>query len=164
MPAPIRPPTLAQRYAELAALALPGASLRFIRGAELRFRFHLVPSEFGRSYECELRMRRDATAPEVHVLEPDLDALAQGRRPPHVYASRPNDVALCLWLPKPREWVSRMSLKDTYIPWTAQWLAYFEFWLESGVWDGGGVHPADISADPAVKNAHKSKGMCDVSL
>lgn len=141
MPAPTRPPTLAQRHAELAALRLDGAKLRFVGNAELRFTFTIAPSEFGRFYECELRVPRNASSPEMRVLQPDLVALAEGRPLPHVYSSEPNAVKLCLWRPKQREWMSQMTLKDTYIPWTAEWLAYFELWLATGTWEGGGEHP-----------------------
>ena len=34
-----------------------------------------------------------------------------------------------------------MRLFDTLIPWTAEWLWYFEDWLATGVWSGGGEHP-----------------------
>jgi hypothetical protein len=28
------------------------------------------------------------------------------------------------------------------VPWTALWLFYFEEWLTSDDWKGGGIHPA----------------------
>lgn len=33
-----------------------------------------------------------------------------------------------------------MNFGDTYIPWAAEWLGYFEDWLFSNVWLGGGAH------------------------
>lgn len=34
-----------------------------------------------------------------------------------------------------------MRLDQTIVPWTALWLYYFEQWLVSGDWHGGGQHP-----------------------
>jgi len=34
-----------------------------------------------------------------------------------------------------------MRLDQTVVPWTALWLLYFEEWLFSGEWAGGGLHP-----------------------
>ncbi len=45
------------------------------------------------------------------------------------------------WMPKKREWRPQMQLSDTYIAWTAEWLWYFEDWLATGIWAGGGEHP-----------------------
>ncbi len=36
-----------------------------------------------------------------------------------------------------------MRLDQTIVPWTALWLFYFEEWLESNEWKGGGEHPGD---------------------
>jgi len=33
-----------------------------------------------------------------------------------------------------------MMLIETVIPWSFLWLFYFEEWLVSDVWSGGGVH------------------------
>lgn len=40
-----------------------------------------------------------------------------------------------------------MKLSDTYIAWTAEWLGYFEDWLATGEWAGGGRHPGDHHLD-----------------
>jgi hypothetical protein len=34
-----------------------------------------------------------------------------------------------------------MKLNETYLPWTSEWLDYFEEWLVTDVWAGGGAHP-----------------------
>lgn len=39
-----------------------------------------------------------------------------------------------------------MRLDHTVVPWTLLWLFYFEEWLESNDWKGGGVHPKDTEA------------------
>jgi hypothetical protein len=77
--------------------------------------------------------------PRVVVREPDLVALADGRRLPHVYEQQPPH--LCLYLPGTGEWDNSMRISETIVPWAILWLFYFEEWLESDDWKGGGIHP-----------------------
>ena len=143
-----RRPTLAQRAFELNSLHWPGATLRTSSGRELRFRFQISPGAFGRVYDCVLILRADGRAPDALVLKPDLIALAGGRRPPHLYAHVGLGVKLCLWWPKQREWLPHMKMVDSYLAWTAEWLWYFEDWLATGEWSGGGEHPIPPTAPP----------------
>jgi hypothetical protein len=34
-----------------------------------------------------------------------------------------------------------MRLDQTIVPWAALWLFFFEEWLATDEWKGGGVHP-----------------------
>ena len=34
-----------------------------------------------------------------------------------------------------------MSIADTIVPWTAEWLVHYEIWLVTGEWYGGGDWP-----------------------
>lgn len=133
-------PNLAQRLGELDALALPGARLE-LRGTELRYTFQVSPGEFGRLYRCMLKMRQDSRHPELIVLEPDLKLLAAGRTIPHIYPHKGRGTKLCLWWPKAGDWAPQMKLAESFIPWTAEWLYFFEDWLACGEWRGGGEHP-----------------------
>jgi len=36
-----------------------------------------------------------------------------------------------------------MSLADTILPWASLWFFYYEIWLATGEWVGGGEHPGD---------------------
>lgn len=134
-------PTLAQRAVELRALPLDGARVTLHAGCLLRYRFSISPSNFGRIYECELRVTPDARAPEILVLRSDLTILANKASLPHIYPNKGPGTKLCLWWPKKREWLPQMKLTETYIPWASEWLWYFEDWLTTGVWAGGGRHP-----------------------
>lgn len=136
-----RTPPLAQRAAELRAFGWLGASISLRRGRELVYRFQVSPSAFGRNYNCVLRMKPDSRTPTMIVLQPDLFALANGRRPPHVYPHAAPGTKLCLWWPKRREWLPQMKITETYLPWTAEWLWYFEDWLTTDNWAGSGEHP-----------------------
>jgi hypothetical protein len=134
-------PSLAQRALELRGMKLPGSTIRMVGGRELQFRFSLTPGRFGRDYGCLLRMRPDSRAPDMFVMTPHLSPLAGPDPIPHIYRHDGAGVLLCLWWPKRREWVPRLKLTETFIPWTEEWLWYFEDWLTTRVWAGGGEHP-----------------------
>lgn len=138
-------PTVAQRALELKGLGLPDAVFGY-SGRVLHFKAGISPGSFGRLYQCLLKVKPDGQQPEVIVLEPDLGTLAGGKKIPHTYAYDGNGTRLCLWWPRGRDWMPSMKLTDTFVPWTAEWLHFFELWLLSGEWSGGGQHP-----DPTPK-------------
>jgi hypothetical protein len=135
-----RTPNLAQRHAELKSLKWPGSTLELVRGRALRFYFKIAPTPLSRVYRCSLNIYT-TKSPELFVLAPDLRAIAEGRVLPHTYPHEGAGTKLCLWLPKAQEWSSKMRLDETYLPWAAEWLDYFEEWLLTDVWSGGGAHP-----------------------
>lgn len=100
-----------------------------------------------RLYQVQIDYER-GSSPAVTVLDPDLSTLAGGRRIPHVYSETP--MRLCLYLPKARQWHRGLRLDETVVPWTYLWLDYFEEWLWSNEWKGGGIHPGDHEAEAAL--------------
>lgn len=136
-----RPPDLAVRLLDLASLGIPGATHEFRSGRGLTYRMELSPSSASRLYECELHVPPGLVLPEMFVRDPDLNILAGGKKLPHVYPYKGKGIHLCLWQPRYREWTWSMKLSETYVPWTIQWLFYFEDWLSTGEWAGGGEHP-----------------------
>jgi hypothetical protein len=72
--------------------------------------------------------------PKVSVLDPALEAPG-GRRVPHVFSP----LELCLHFPE--EWHDSMLISDTIIPWASEWLYFYELWLATGDWHGGGHEP-----------------------
>ncbi|EGT3625446.1 hypothetical protein FAP94_03440 [Morganella morganii] len=106
----------------------------------------LQPLPFSREYRVVIRYTL-SHPPVCVVRDPDLTALAQGRKIPHIYQNQTGirGTQLCLYLPmikqknKVSEWQPTMFLANTILPWASMWLVYFEFWLSSGEWDGGGV-------------------------
>ena len=133
-------PSLARRHAELQALAWSGSKLKLVGGRELRFEFSVAPTPLSRVYRCLLKLTV-ARHPELLVLDPDPQVLAGTRPVPHIYPHEGLGTKLCLWLPKAHEWSAHMKLSETYLPWAAQWLDYFEEWLATDEWTGGGEHP-----------------------
>ncbi|MFS8102099.1 hypothetical protein LFM09_33735 [Lentzea alba] len=109
---------------------LPAANI-VLRADSLTATFELQPTSASRRYRVRLNYRH-GTAPDVAVLHPAL-ALRDGATSlPHTY---PGD-RLCLHLPG--QWRPTMLLADTIVPWTSEWLLYYEIWLVTGTWHGGG--------------------------
>lgn len=116
--------------------AFPG-DLRVARGA-LTWRGLIRPTPLSREYGIRLDYRVGDT-PDVTVETPDLRGLADGRRLPHVYKQEPP--RLCLCLPGTGEWRPQLRLDETMLSWSHLWFFYYEEWLESDDWKGGGEHP-----------------------
>lgn len=106
----------------------------------------LQPTSLSREYMIVVKYTL-STSPVCVVKSPDLLTLAKGKKIPHTYLNQTGikGTHLCLYLPRIRqknkvsEWQPTMYIADTIIPWTSIWLFYFECWLSTGKWDGGGV-------------------------
>lgn len=81
-----------------------------------------------------------ANTVHVEVVKPELS-----RRPgkpevpiPHTWRNpvTPTRPRLCLCTPG--EWTPAMSIADTIMPWTIEWLAAYEGWRATGIWYAGG--------------------------
>lgn len=147
-PSSARPLTLAQQFLALQAAALTRSGTGRLDRERLEWEFSLRPSPLGREYRLRLIYHRDQP-PSVVVVDPHLVQLANGRRLPHVYQQSPP--RLCLFLPGNREWLPTMTLTTTFVPWAMQWLYFFEDWLATDDWQGGGVHPEEANDKPIPK-------------
>lgn len=115
--------------------------------AGLTWEYKERPTPLSRAYTVRIEYKRQGI-PQVFIKDPEITALAGGRDIPHVYK---HPLRLCLYLPRSGEWDGRMRIDLTFVPWAAVWLYYFEEWLASGEWKGGGVHPnAGGDATPSV--------------
>ncbi|MFA1820072.1 hypothetical protein ACDX78_07760 [Virgibacillus oceani] len=65
--------------------------------------------------------------PKVFILDPHIIPFA-----PHRYP----DLSLCLYHPMDNSFGGESLISDTIIPWTSEWLFFYEAWLEEGVWWG----------------------------
>lgn len=86
----------------------------------------LQPQEWGHEYVVKIRFGRSGR-PVVHVL--DLDLVP---RPPHIFP----DGSLCLFKSSESRWSRRLAVADTIVPWTAEWLLFYELWRDTGKWWG----------------------------
>jgi hypothetical protein len=107
-----------------------------LNAAGLRWEYYTRPTVISREFLVGIDFKRGGI-PGVFVKEPDLVVVAEGRDLPHVYRDPLN---LCLYLPNANEWIGSMRIDQTFVPWAATWLFYFEEWLASNEWKGGGEH------------------------
>jgi len=95
-------------------------------GGRATWRGPLQPRPGGAIYRIRI-MAHGAMRPKVIVCSLPLDP-----RPPHLY---PDDT-LCLYDPRNRGWHVGRPIAGTIVPWTAEWLLFFEIWQETGTWWG----------------------------
>ena len=127
-----RPLTPAQQ-AYFLTLTFPQFHIRGLRSV-LHAVGVLQPTPYSDRYTIQLEYR-DRRRPKVSVLQPKL-RLAPGKtRLPHVF--RADD--LCLHLPG--EWRPEMRISEYIVPWISLWLFFYETWLITGEWLGGGHEP-----------------------
>jgi hypothetical protein len=151
-----RPLTLAQQFLNLRSNPVC-AGAGTLQPGRLIWRYSTAPTPISRDYDIRIDCRQGAT-PQVFVDAPDLGALADGRRLPHVYEQKPP--RLCLYLPRTPEWANWMRIDLTFVPWASLWLFYFEDWLASGDWRGGGVHPYPASPGSGAKCSQPEEIAC----
>lgn len=106
----------------------------------------------------------------VVVLDPPVgpDPRGTGERVPHIYAlgHPPAYPRLCLYDPATDEWTPEKPIATTIIPWALDWLYYYEEWVLTGEWKGGGRHPelrSEPCPTPAVSNP-ESRARAERSL
>ncbi len=99
----------------------------------------ITPTPLSCTYKIKLAYEFKKT-PKIYVVEPKL-VLPKGRKRPHLYS----DSRLCLYYPG--QWQPWMCLAKTVIPWASEWFVYYEIWLATGEWQGGGIHPVSNKKD-----------------
>ncbi|WP_052433554.1 hypothetical protein [Sulfurospirillum arsenophilum] len=105
------------------------------------FEFSIKPTPISEEYRI-LFIEFIGYNPYIYLLYPMFPKTGSKRYPvPHIYNHKTQ--RLCLTFPDYNEWQSSKTLPDTYIPWTILWLYYYEEWLYSGEWKGGGLEPND---------------------
>ena len=117
--------------------------------------FDVKPSDFSRIYKVLFIWDFNKIAPRVYILNSEVQKVAKERNIPHLYSQE--EVQLCLYYPSYNEFSHSMSLCETFIPWTYWWIAYYEEWLFSGEWKGGGIHPEIEKKDKRVSPLKKIK-------
>lgn len=107
-------------------------------------RKHLVRVRYRVPHVLENISLRDAQ-PRVQVIDPLLEPHPDYEEGPipHVYVSDkyPNMPYLCLFSPALREWGADDFIADTTMFWADEWLYFYEGWLVTKKWRGGGRHP-----------------------
>jgi hypothetical protein len=88
----------------------------------------LRPTDLSPSYKIKLAYCY-GDDPKVWVVDPEVPYESAI----HMYAS---DNSLCLYDWRERPWKETHHLHDTIIPWTAEWLLYYEIYKMTGKWIG----------------------------
>ena len=80
-------------------------------------------------------------SPKVWVIGDELERLDDVNFPHKFDVDAKNKmVRICLY--RYSEFNSSKLIANTIIPWTVEWLYFYELWLATGEWLGGGEHPA----------------------
>ena len=103
----------------------------------------VTPTPISENYTLKLKYSYSKGV-NVYVVEPKELKLAEGKeRLPHVYSQK--EQRLCLYYPsdenRDRRWCPDMYFAKTVVPWAVEWLEFYEYWLGTGIWLGGGIHP-----------------------
>jgi len=112
---------------------------------QFQFNFHaqrwqgtLQPTGLSPAYMVAIRYRGSKT-PKVFVIAPEIHA-----RAPHRYS----DNTLCLHYPPDHDWRADSIVALTIVPWIAEWLFFYECWLDTGKWAGEAVsHSGEKKTD-----------------
>lgn len=96
----------------------------------------LKPTEESQSYKLRISACVGSTIVNIYPVEPLIQQTVNGRKVPHMYY----DGSLCLFYSDYNEWKYSDSWADTLVPWACLWLYYYEIWLITDEWLGGGIH------------------------
>jgi len=87
----------------------------------------ITPAEGCATYTVQIEYRSGGI-PEVRILDPKVS----WDKDIHMYRNG----ALCLYYPPETPWKHTSNLHETIIPWTAEWLVFYELYLLKGAWLG----------------------------
>lgn len=99
----------------------------------------IKPSALSKEYTVVL-FYHPGESPKVWVIGDELEQLDNPNFPHKFKIDRENRmVRICLY--RYSEFNSSKLLSNTIIPWTVEWLYFYELWLATSEWFGGGEHP-----------------------
>lgn len=105
--------------------------------SELIWTSYLRPTPLSSMYKVRM-IYEFRKSPNVFVLDPKPLRRPLGESVlKHVYDTPKQH--LCLYYKRAKEWNPSQSLVDV-VPWIAEWLFYYELWVLTGKWLGGGIH------------------------
>jgi hypothetical protein len=116
----------------------PGFHIRIERGI-LVSEGHVQPTALTQRYG--VRIEYDGRRwPRAYVLDPALRRRSPAQRIAHSYS----DTEPCLFTPAHRDWDRSMYVGHTIVPWLMEWIVFYETWLLTGEWLGGGTLPPEF--------------------
>lgn len=87
----------------------------------------ITPDPSCATYEVQIEYSPLAE-PTIRILSPELE------KSPKIHRYR--DGSLCLYFPPDDSWKTNDLIYKKLIPWTAEWLLYYEIFLLTGEWQG----------------------------
>lgn len=103
----------------------------------LTWSFQVQPLPLSDSYTIKIVYSQSDAWPKTYITNPKPLKLAEGAtKLPHCYDTKKQK--LCLFYPKYNEWNDSMPIATTIVHWAIMWLVYYESWVISGKWIGGG--------------------------
>ena len=122
----------------------PSASCE-IRNGTLFWMGKVRPTPLSREYTVAL-IYNGPQKPKVWVIGEELQRIDDPDFP-HKYEIDPENKMVRLCLYRYQEFSEEKFLAKTIIPWTVEWLYFYEIWLATGKWCGGGEHPASTDSE-----------------
>lgn len=96
----------------------------------------ITPTPISSTYVLKIEYK-DGGKPNSYIVSPKPLPLAKGAKTlPHVYNNKQQ--RLCLYHPALNEWNPSKPIATTIVHWAIQWMFYYEIWLYTGKWEGGG--------------------------
>lgn len=125
-----------EQYAYMRRIC-PDFTCKVQNGGRFSCKGTVQPFPFTKKYKVRITYKV-GESPKIQVDSPPLRRRQPDEPIPHTYEGpRP-----CLFLPSDQsEWSGEKILAETIVPWLGLWLFYYETWLATGEWHGGGVHP-----------------------
>lgn len=110
-----------------------------IKDSILIWHAQIKPTALSRTYNIKLVYKK-SFRPKIYLCGDYIRGIEKHDFPHH-YKIKKNgkEVELCLCLPC--EFDNSKIIADTLIPWAQEWLYYYEIWLITDKWIGGGHHP-----------------------
>lgn len=113
----------------------PESEGQMTSGQAFVWRYKLHPQANSDFYDIEIRYADAWTYPKVYVKTP-LALYPKADKLPHVFDAEKQQI--CLNFNK--EWDKTRAISPYYVPWASEWLFYYEAWVITGEWLGGGIH------------------------
>ena len=102
-----------------------------------------TPTPLSNTYVLRIEYQK-GNYPKVYIVSPKPLPLADGaRRLPHTYDTKKQRI--CLFKPDLWEWTYSMSIADTIVHWAVLWMFFYESWVCTGKWLGGGHGNWDVT-------------------
>ena len=120
---------------EKIATSFPDSQILKSKGNSFEIVITLKPTTWSKSYDVKIVFERYGRV-DVYVINETLQVARNRKKLPHVYSH--SEQRLCLYSVSKEEWNREKLIVSTIIPWTSDWLFYYELWVPNGKWLGGG--------------------------